>query len=368
MFTEELWSELGQRDLKVLVFSVVRDEMVRLPAFLNHYRGMGIKTFVIVDNGSRDGTFEYLRAQSDVLVFRTSESYAASNFGMKWLNELHQKLKSIWILYADADELLVYKGWPNKPIAELCADAANQNCNSIFGTMVDMYPDGPLESASAGGSADLFALAPCFDKDYHFRLTPVKPWREPFKLIEVIGGPRVRLASSWKREVATGWFTYAVRGQIDRILPLTPDRFLPWVVRMWPKQPPALAKTPLVLSGSGVSYATGHGGPGSRFHRESTVICHFKFLSDFAERVRHEAVRGEHYRRGAEYIVYAEVLKKFNEIDLRYEGTQRFSSVDQFVSLGLIRDVRPLLDEPKQDSTLLELKERDTRPDWAGQG
>jgi len=346
MFSEEFIQDVERRKLDVIVYTAVRNELSRLPAFLDHYREMGIKLFAIVDNGSEDGTFEYLQAQDDVFVVQSREPFTAANLGMQWLNELHQKLAGIWILYADADELLVYRGWPQKKIAEVCAIAASQHCNAIFGTMVDMYPDGPLEMAIAPHKMNLFKVAPCFDKDYRFRLTPVKPWQQPFKFIEIIGGPRLRLISSFEREVSTGWLTYLVRGQIDRVLPLTPDRFLPWLVRMWPKQPPALAKTPLMLSGSGASYTSNHWGPGSILYRESTVICHFKFLADFGERVRREASRGEHYRRGAEYIILADAVSRFGQIDLRYEGTLKFEGAEQFVNLGLIRDIRSFLDEP----------------------
>jgi hypothetical protein len=124
---------------------------------------------------------------------------------------------------------------------------------------------------------------------------------------------------------------------------MTPDILLPWLIRIWPKQPPALAKMPLAMSGTGIAYSTAHGGDGWRFHTENAVVCHFKFLSDFPVRVRAEASRGEHYRRGAEYIAYAHALQKYGQIDLRYEGTEIFESVEQLQRLGFFRDIHALL-------------------------
>ena len=53
----------------VLCFIVLRNEKVRLPFFLKYYRALGIKHFFIVDNGSTDGSTQYLAAQSDVSLW-----------------------------------------------------------------------------------------------------------------------------------------------------------------------------------------------------------------------------------------------------------------------------------------------------------
>ncbi|MEO0831572.1 MAG: glycosyltransferase family 2 protein, partial [Pseudomonadota bacterium] len=39
------------RPTDLLAFTTLRNEMVRLPFFLNYYREMGINQFLIVDNG-----------------------------------------------------------------------------------------------------------------------------------------------------------------------------------------------------------------------------------------------------------------------------------------------------------------------------
>ncbi len=69
----------------VLCFIVLRNEKVRLPFFLKYYRALGIKHFFIVDNGSTDGSTQYLAAQSDVSLWETSKNYKSARFGMDWL-------------------------------------------------------------------------------------------------------------------------------------------------------------------------------------------------------------------------------------------------------------------------------------------
>jgi hypothetical protein len=72
----------------VLVFSTIRNERIRLPYFLKYYREMGVRHFLMVDNGSDDGSREYLQTQGDVSLWTTSASYKRSRFGVDWLNWL----------------------------------------------------------------------------------------------------------------------------------------------------------------------------------------------------------------------------------------------------------------------------------------
>jgi Glycosyl transferase family 2 len=343
MLPQSFITAVGDLAQNLVVFSVVRNERVRIHAWLRHYRNMGVTAFAVIDNGSTDGTYEFLQEQPDVAVSRIETSYAASNFGVAWLNEFHRRVPSIWVVFADADELLVYRGWPDRPLVELVDEAASENCNSFFGVMIDMYPDGPLEDAVVSDNDNLFDVAPCFDRDYRFRIRPLAPWEAPSTKLELIGGPRVRMLSSLEREVASTWLTGLIRGQIDRVIPVAPARLLPWVVRVMPKSVPCLFKAPLVRSGPDVSYTSAHYTRGTRPFRENVVLCHFKFLADFAAQVRAQAARGEHYRRGAEYIMYADAISQKDRLELAYEGTQWFRTVDQFVELGLIRNVTSLL-------------------------
>ena len=64
-----------------------------------------------------------------------------------------------------------------------------------------------------------------------------------------------------------------------------------------------------------------------------------KFLSDFDARVRAEVMRGEHYRRGAEYMMYLEAIQKYGFIDLRYEGSTRFEGARQLADLNFLRNI-----------------------------
>lgn len=74
-----------------VLVSCVRNEMVRLPRFLGHYRKLGVQHFLFVDNASEDGLGDFLTAQPDCSWWLAEGSYKASNFGMDWCNHLLQR-------------------------------------------------------------------------------------------------------------------------------------------------------------------------------------------------------------------------------------------------------------------------------------
>ena len=73
-----------------VVLAVVRNEMLRLPYLLSHYRRLGFDHFIFVDNDSTDGTGEYLAGQPDCFVYFTKESFGKSGggAGLGWASGL----------------------------------------------------------------------------------------------------------------------------------------------------------------------------------------------------------------------------------------------------------------------------------------
>ena len=61
----------------ILALVTLRNERVRLPYFLDYYRGIGIDHFLIVDNDSNDGSREFLADQPDVSLWTTCLLYTS---------------------------------------------------------------------------------------------------------------------------------------------------------------------------------------------------------------------------------------------------------------------------------------------------
>ncbi|PWJ21778.1 glycosyltransferase family 2 protein [Jannaschia seohaensis] len=293
----------------LLAFTTLRDERLRLPYFLDYYRRLGIDHFLMVDNGSTDGTTDYLAAQPDVSLWRTEHSYRGSAYGVDWLNGLARRHGARhWCLTVDVDEFLVYPFCDTRPLRAL-TDWLDASQLRVFGAMLlDMYPKGPLAAQPYAEGQDPFEIAQWFDAgNYVAEKNPL------YDNLWIQGGVRAR-----------EFFA---------------DR---------PRRAPALNKTPLVKWARGYAYVSStHAllprGLNRTYEeaggeKASGVLLHAKFLDTFGARAEEEAARGEHYRAAEEYRAYAGVLGDGLDEgrDLWCRWSERYVNWRQLEILGLI--------------------------------
>jgi hypothetical protein len=132
----------------ILAFSVLRNEAPRLPYFLAYYRQLGVTHFFFIDNGSTDNFLSLVGDQADCSIWHTTASYKASNFGVYWLNYLLGRYGSgHWCLTLDPDEFLSYPYCDSRSLGELTAYLAQEGKDSLFGIMLDMYSQEPIDKA-----------------------------------------------------------------------------------------------------------------------------------------------------------------------------------------------------------------------------
>jgi glycosyltransferase involved in cell wall biosynthesis len=313
---------------EIRVFLTERNEMRRLPGFLDHYRKIGAHRFFIVDNGSTDGSQDYLLAQPDCHVFVTSNSFAEARYGIEWQNAvIDQYGANRWCLLADADEWFIYPGYERKSLAEFAAYLDQMGAGGVFSFLLDMYGHGENSESASNGEESLLDLCPYFDSEYkwyrRFRLPGSKGPRFPEQ--NVYGGPRLRLLYPRLRR-----HYYLIRAYTrarDFVkLPISEKKALP-----------ALLKIPLVRWLPGTRFLTVHMTTPITLAKVTGVLLHFKFLGDFRTRTEIEVKRKE--RPDAAGI--ARLLSKLGDkrsVDLYYAGSVAYESSDQLVSLGLLRD------------------------------
>ena len=148
----------------ILLFSTVRNEVVRLPFFLKHHRNLGVRHFFFVENNSDDGTREYLEDQPDVSLWTTTDSYKLSRFGVDWLTWLQRRYAhGHWCLTLDADEILIYPHYETRPLPALTSWLEQHDRDSFGALMLDMYPKGPLDTHSYSAGGDPFEILSWFD-------------------------------------------------------------------------------------------------------------------------------------------------------------------------------------------------------------
>jgi len=189
---QQLITKQKHRDIRaqdILAFMTVRNEHLRLPASLNHYRRIGVDRFFIVDNGSSDGTIDFLSAQDDVDLFVTEESYAESKFGMDWQHTLMDRFANgHWIVSVDADELFIYPHYETTNLKRLCAFLDQTRATAMLSILLDMYSDKAIDQTAYRCGDSLLDACSYFDGG------PYKILRSPlFPHLELRGGPRARV-------------------------------------------------------------------------------------------------------------------------------------------------------------------------------
>src|SRR5262249_39293305 len=131
----------------VVIISVMRNEMQRLPSFLAHYRRLGADRFLIVDNASNDGTDRFLSKQPDVDLWLATGSYLAAHRGRMWTDGLaHAIARGHWVMIADADEFLVYAGMDRHALQDLVGLLDRRGERRIRAPLIDVYGRGPIRN------------------------------------------------------------------------------------------------------------------------------------------------------------------------------------------------------------------------------
>lgn len=181
--------QLSDNPLIPTVVVLVKDELDRMKLFYDHYRRLGIHQFVMLDNGSMDGTLEWLMEQDDTRVYQVLEPYSAPN-KIGWTEKVLALIGyNRWYIVLDSDELLDYPGSESHSAEELINLMHNRGYRRLCGFMVDMYSEQPLFSVNCG-PADAIDRYRYFDSN-SFELSDMVCDGVRHKVI--LGGPRKRV-------------------------------------------------------------------------------------------------------------------------------------------------------------------------------
>ena len=289
-----------------VLFSTLRNEAVRLPWFLDHYRKLGVVHFLMIDNGSTDGSAGLLTDAPDVSLWRTDASYRASRYGVDWLNALLARYgHGRWVLVADPDELLIYPHHDTRKLPALCRWIEANGRESMAAMLLDLYGDGAVSKTVVAPGQDPVAAAPWFDAHNYSQNVN---WR--YRNLWIQGGPRQRVH-------------FAAN----------------------PKEAPALNKVPLVRWRRGFVFRNStHNLLPRRLNRTyarsgdaltSGILLHTKFTHQLQAKIAEEMDRRQHYNGSAEYRAYA---NSGCDVSLWTPQSTRFSGWWQLCALGLMSD------------------------------
>lgn len=279
----------------VAVAAVVRNELFMLPHFLEHYRKIGVTGFLIVDNCSDDGTLEYLLEQPDVAVFSADGSFRYATQGSDWkIAMLAQFRVGKWTLIADADELLVYRGYETIGLPDYLA-SRESDADAYLTVMLDMYPKGTLTETTfdSGGP---FEEAGYVD-------------HKPFRTSSLSRGTFSNRATR----------TSSLR---HRLIPGSrPDLFVAEKVAL-------IKYKPWMRFSVSIHYATE-----VTLAPEAMILCHFKYNSEFRSKAVREIKRGQYFNNAEEYKKYVEILMEGRDVIYDPSVSTHWRECEEIVAL-----------------------------------
>lgn len=287
-----------------LLMTMGRDENPRIPFFLEYYRGLGIDHFLFVDNESEIPMAEVLAGHPDVSLWRTDESYAATRFGVDWMNAINSRHGvGHWVLTVDLDEFFVYPRMRTRSYGELLAYLQDAERQSMFTLMVDLYPKGAVADAHVEAGEAPWNHARYFDRIGYYTA------RSTHKDSYTRGGPRLRAFNA-------GNFAGA----------------------------PALNKTPLIkwrqdtvyYLSTHVAYPTSINAAHNKQCQPTGALLHCKFVSSFREKAEQAIRLKNHYNESGEYLKYLDRLRKSEEFSLFTRISAEYTGPDSLVEAGIM--------------------------------
>lgn len=161
---------------------VVKDDLERIKLFYKHYRHLGVRKFIVIDNNSTDGTREFAIGQPDTRVYLVTEAFQTQK-KEAWIDKvLALTGYNRWYVVVDSDELLDYVGSEHLQIDDFIRQNTANGAIRLQGYLVDMYSKAPLFSEQ------------CEYQDIPkvFSLFDVDSYQEP-RPNQIYAGPRNRL-------------------------------------------------------------------------------------------------------------------------------------------------------------------------------
>jgi hypothetical protein len=291
--------ELDENEL--LVACLLRNATAHLPTFMHHYRRLGAKHIVLVDNYSTDDTVRMASSYDGVTVYRTALRFSRYETAIKqWLARLGG---NGWTLVADADELFDYPYSGELPLPDFLEYLNSNGYDAVCAQNLEMVPDRPLLSYQGTVSANLEESHRFYD------LSDITRTDEPYWL-------RMNQLGSADLLSHTGglWETFfGYRGS-------------------------KLTKQPLVRSRSGLRtfpYDV-HFVTHARIADVSGVFRHYKYTGGFVAHVREELQRRQHYHKAEIFDHYERVLRSNPGLSFVRPTSREYGAAEELLDDGFL--------------------------------
>ncbi len=282
---------------ELLVICVVRDGEQYVRPFVAHYRALGVRHIVFLDNGSTDGTADLLRGYDGVTVLQTDAPYERYENTMKrYLAERFSRDR--WNLIADIDELFDFPYSDRLSLRAFLRYLNHHEYTAVVAQMLDLFADRPLSAAAAERDEDLGAIYRYYDISGLVT--------GDHRLLDVRGSG---IQFHW------GGIRRTVFGTLN-----------------------GLTKVALVrLDGRVQTFVAWHHVRRARFADVSCVLRHYPFRPSFYRKVRDAVGTGRYGRvTSDEYAAYWAELIRRPDLNLRLATARELGSLDELIDSGFL--------------------------------
>src|SRR5919107_954035 len=129
---------------ELVVVCLVRDGRPYVKSFVEHYRSLGAKHLVFLDNGSTDGTLEALKNYDNTTVLRSKLPFKEYKFLMRQYLIGRFGRKDRWCLCVDIDQLFDYPYSDVVGLDSFLGYLTEKSYTAVATQMLDMFPEEPL--------------------------------------------------------------------------------------------------------------------------------------------------------------------------------------------------------------------------------
>jgi hypothetical protein len=314
----------------------MKDEMFFLRPFLSYYRALGVDEFLILEDGSQDGTLEFLLEQPDVTVLKSSFSYGEEFRRRSKLPWRHHKmragirlkalipdafLRDKWCLYADADEYLIMPPQFSH-ISEMTQELEKHDIHFLFGSVIETYPRQFGDLANPVTAPDEFE-----------QLCSLSPFFDDVKLLEIWdSGDVVRLNPSASGRLFSAYgIPFGSDQEVSTVNEVIASGYQKKLAIG-----SAIHKIPLLRPSRRVKYRSGHLASKKPTAAAGVSILHFKFTFDLLRRLE-LALRSKAWSVGSKkYSSYEQLLSRMKAANGSFLGpdSSSYQSPEQLVRSG----------------------------------
>ena len=322
--------EVPYEENELVVLCLVRDGEPWLKSFVEHYRSLGVKHIVFLDNGSRDSTVSVASGYDGVTVLQTELPFDANVEGSRRSGHKVMRRYLIerfgegrWSLSVDIDELFDYPYSDIIGIDSLLTYLASKSYTAVRAQMLDMFPERPLLEDAGEPDDPLKEVHRFYDISKLERVGKKE-------LLRAAGGGRWRGSTRAFRHERLfkdnntlecdeiEWFAGGIRRVIFNLLG------------------PLLTKHPLVFSDGTLEPAPPHRVRNARIADFTCVLFHYKFLGHFREQAVQAVREGQYHSKSRAYKKYLEALEKNPKLHLRLETSSEISTTNELLEKGFL--------------------------------